>query len=246
MEDFEIRALQSEAQRHEREKWFIASKHKQEQKELRQEQADENFLDLATSIILADPVEIEAFKVELDTYDALTVEAIMENREILEQLYLQRDEALDNAHKLDDGTRVFKSEDGVRVFDKEGNQLAPETIDPNQIPNHHTSHENWQDIKSKINKHEIIDQKLIDYQEKLDATREQLDNEELTQDEFEELREDIEKDMPIEVRRKLPDYDLSQETDLKSDFTAKATVEQIAKLTPMDMSIDVGIVPGLK
>jgi len=52
--------------------------------------------------------------------------------------------------------------------------------------------------------------------------------------------------MPIEVRRKLPDYDPSQETDLKSDFTATAAVEaeRAAKLSPADMSIDPSMVPG--
>lgn len=245
MEDFEIRALQSEALHHEREKWFIASRHKQEQKELRQEQADESFLELATSVILADQIEVEAFKVELDTYDALTVEAIMENREILEELYLQRDEALENSHQLDDGTHVFKSEDGIRVYDKEGNQLAHATIDPDQIPDHHTTHEAWQDITTKINKHEIIDQKLLDYQDKLDTTRERLENKEISEEEFKELKDSVEKGMPIEIRRKLPDYDPSQETNLRSGFTASAAVEQGAKLAPSDMSIGAVPIPEL-
>lgn len=246
MDDFEIRALQSEALRHEREKWFIASKHQQEQKELKQEQADDEFLDLVASVILADPIEIEAFKVDLDTYDALTIEAIMENREILEALYLERDTALENAYQLDDGTHVFKSEDGIRVFDKEGNQLLSGIVDPNQIPDHNTTHEAWQDIRTKIHKHEIIDQKLLDYQEKLDNARERLDDAELTQDEFDELKEGIEKDMPIEVRRKLPDYSPSQETDLKSEFTATAAIEQAAKLAPANMSIDAAMLPSMK
>jgi len=246
MDDFEIRALQSEALRHEREKWFIASKHQQEQKEVKQEQAEDEFLDLVASVILADPIEVEAFRADLDTYDALTIEAIMENREILEALYLERDIALENAYLLDDGMHVFKSEDGVRVFDKEGNQISPEIVEPDQIPDHHTTHEAWQGIRNKIHKHEIVDQKLLDYQEKLDTARERLDDGELTQEEFDELKDGIEEDMPIEVHRKLPDYDPSQETDLKSDFTATATKEQVTKLAPMDMSIDPGLIPEVK
>jgi len=246
MDDFEIRALQSEALRHEREKWFIASKHQQEQKEIKQEQAEEEFLDLVASVILADPIEVEAFKADLDTYDALTIEAIMENREILERLYLERDAALENSYQLDDGMHIFKSEDGIRVFDKEGNQLTPDIVEPNQIPDHHTTHEAWQDIRNKIHKHEIIDQKLLDYQEKLDTARERLDDDELTQEEFDELKDGIEKDMPIEVRSKLSDYDPSQETDLKSDFITTVAVEQVTKLAPTDMSINAGLVPSMK
>jgi len=52
--------------------------------------------------------------------------------------------------------------------------------------------------------------------------------------------------MPIEVRRKLPDYDPSQETELSSDFAATVTVEQVVKLTSADMSIDFAMVPDLK
>lgn len=65
------------------------------------------------------------------------------------------------------------------MFDKEGNQLVPEIVDPNQIPNHHTTHEAWQDIRNKIHKHALIDQKLLDYQEKLDAARDCLDDDKL-------------------------------------------------------------------
>jgi len=246
MEDFEIQALHSDTLRKEREKWFIASKHHKEQKELKQEKAEDEFFDLVASAILADPIEVEAFRADLDTYDALTVEAIMENREILEQLYLERDAALDNAHLLEDGTHVFKSEDGVRVFDKDGKQLAPDAIDPDLIDDRRTTHEEWQGITDQIKKHEIIDQKLLDYQERLDTARERLDDRELTQEEFDELKEGIEKDMPIEVRRKLPDYDPSQETDLTSDFTATNAVEQAAKLAPADMAIDAGMVLEVK
>ena len=50
--------------------------------------------------------------------------------------------------------------------------------------------------------------------------------------------------MPIEVRRKLPDYDPSQETDLTSNFTVTAAVEQPAILTPADMAIDPSAIPA--
>jgi len=126
------------------------------------------------------------------------------------------------------------------------NQLSPEVVEPNLIPDHHTTHEAWQDIRNKINKHEIIDQKLLDYQERLDETRERLDDDELTQEEFDELKDGIEKDMPIEVRRKLPDYDPSQETALQSDFTATVAVEQATKLVTADMSIDPAMLPSMK
>jgi len=243
MDDFELRALQSEALRHEREKWFIASKHKQEQKDLRQDQEDDELFDLAVSVVLADALEVEAFKVDLDTYDALTIEAIMENREILEQLYRNRDAMLNTAYQLEDGTRVFKSEDGQRVYDEQGSLLSPDIVHPDEIPDNFEKAEPYLEILDGIKKHEAIDQNLIDYQEKLDDTREQLDNGDLTQEEFEAIREEIQNDMPIEVRRKLPDYDPAQETNLKSDFTAIAS--QTTALSTADMAIDPSMVPAM-
>ncbi len=94
----------------ERNKWFIANKRHREKNEIRQDRAEQDIVDLAVGVLLADPVEIAEFKMELDTYDALTVEAIMENRAILEKLYRHREVMLNNAYQLEDGTRVFKSE----------------------------------------------------------------------------------------------------------------------------------------
>ena len=243
MDDFEVRALRSDALERERAKWFIAAKERHQRQELRQDNADQELLDLATSVILADAMQVEAFRTDLDTYDAMTIEALMENREILERLYLERQALLDNAYQLDDGTHVFKSEDGKRVIDEAGNSVSSQIVDPDQILDHHTSAEDWERSVDQINKHEAIEQNLIDYQEKLDAAREQLYEGELTQDEFDELKSGIEADMPIEVRRKLPDYDPSQETDLTSDFTA--TAKKAIEIAPADMAIDPSMVPGM-
>ena len=165
----------------------------------------------------------------------------MENRAILEALYLQRDEALANAYQLEDGTHVFKSEDGVSVFDKEGIPVSTDIIDPDQIPDHHTTHEEWQAIIQQVTKHEKIDRDLIEYQEKLDTARDQLDSDELSQEEFESIRNDITTSMPMEVRRKLPEYDPKQEARLKSEF--ESTASQPVNLSPADMAIDPSLMP---
>lgn len=246
MDDFEIRALQSEALRHEREKWFIAAKHQREQKELHADREEQELIDLLTSVVLADAIEVEEFKVELDTYDALTIEALTENQFILDQLYLERDTMLDSAYQLENGTRVFKSEDGVRVFDESGDLVSDNVIHPDEIGDHYPKAEPYLEKLEFIEKHEAIQQDLFDYQEKLDDARERLDSDDLAQEEFEAIREEIQNEMPLEVRRKLPDYDPSQETDLTSEFAATATIEQATKLTPADMAIDPSIMPGMK
>ena len=243
MDDFELRALRQEQRDYERAKWFIASKQREQEKELREERADQNVGDLAASIVIADPIEVEAFRADLDTYDTATIEAIMENREILERLYRERDILLERAYQLEDGTRVFKSEDGVRVFDEHGDLVSPDRVDPNQIADHYPSAESYLEQLRLIEQHEAIDQNLADYQTQLDEAREQLDNGELSQFEFDELRSSIQNDMPIEVRRKLTDYDTTQEAVLKSDFSTSAT--QTTKLDPADMAIDPSMVLGM-
>lgn len=243
VDDFELQALRSDARERERRKWFIAARERRQEQELRQDNADQEILEIVTGIALADAYEVEAFKADLGTYDALTIEAIMENREILERLYLERQTLLDNAYRLDDGTRVFKSEDGVTVFDESGNRVSPDTIDPDMIDDRFTKAEPFFANRALIQKHEVIDQKLMDYQQKLDDARERLDSGELSQNDFEELQNDITKSMPIEVRRKLPDYDPSQETDLRGDFSN--TVKPVITPSPTDMAIDPSMVPGL-
>lgn len=244
MDDFEIRALLREHREHERHKWFIAAKHQKQQKEAREDRIEQDVSDLAASVILADPIEVVEFRADLQTYDAATIEAILENREILERLYQERDQMLAQAHQLDDGRRVFKTEDGHQVYDENGTLLSDDIITPDEISDHHPRAEPFLNNRRLIEEHETNDQRLIDYQEQLDETRDRLDANDLTQEELEALREGVETDMPIQVRQKLPDYDPSQETDLTSDLTS--TAKQAAKLSSSDMAIDPSMVPGLR
>ncbi|MEM7069354.1 MAG: hypothetical protein AAF478_10770 [Pseudomonadota bacterium] len=244
IDDFELRALRSEALAREREKWFIAARNRKERKEIRGEAAEQDIFDMAAAAIVADQIEVQEFKAELETYDALTIEAIKENQAILESLYRKRDEMLANAYKLEDGTIVFRSEDNARVFDSEGNPVPEEVVHPDEIGDHHPKAEPYFEIRLGIDKHEVIEENLFDYQEKLDEARKHLDSGDLTQEEFENIRGDIKNNMPIEVRRKLPVYDPSKEIDMTSDFAATAAIEQATKLSPEDLAIDPSLVPG--
>lgn len=236
IDHFDIQQAQNERQEFERKKWFIAARDNREQKELRQDRLEEAVTDFATSVILAEPIELEKFEIELETYDALTIEALQENLVILDLLYRERDTMLDNAYMLDDGTRVFKSEDGQRVFDENGNRVSQDIVEPDTIPDHHTKAEPFFKNKGAIAKHEAIGNRLSEYQGKLDEARERMDSGEMTKDELADYRQELQQTMPIEVRRKLPDYDPSQETDLKADFAAM-TKQTIAPTANMDMSI---------
>ena len=226
----------------ERRKWFIASRHQRKQREIHQDHAEDVLSDFAASFVLADPLETQAYKAELDEYDALTVEAIMENREVLDRLYAEREAMLERAYILEDGTRVFKSEDGLRVYNQDGELLPSSTVNPEQIGDKYQKAEPFFDNLKSINKHQQIEKNLLEFQEHLDEDRELADSGKMTKDELAERREERLKEMPIEVRRKLNGFDETQEQKLKSEFSTSA--KPITE-NDMDMRIDPSMVPSL-
>ena len=194
----------------------------------------------ASTAVLATPVELEEFSAELNVLDVATINAIMHNQEILQRLYFERDVMLENAYMLENGTRVFKSEDGERVFDEKGDLVSAEVIHPDEIDDRFTKAEPYLENKGLIKKHEGIEDSLIAYQEKLDEAVERVDSGEMTKQELEEYKITLQRDMPIEVRRQLPDYDPANEQILKSDFTASSKAPE---LIAADMQIDPSMVP---
>ena len=237
MEDFEIRALHSEALRKEREKWFIAAKEHREQKELKAEKAEEEFLDFATSAILATEVEVQEFQATLDVYDEATVKALIENQEALDFIQAQIDSMLSSAYVMEDGTRVFKSEDGTWAVDEHGNRLDQETHNIDEIPQTKHTAEEYLDVKQE--EHRLLQerQEIHEYQEKLDNARERSNSDDFTKEELDELEKELEAEMPETVKRQLPDYEPTQETSLKSNFDNSIELslselpQQVAKQT---------------
>ncbi len=216
-----VRALEhSKAQ--EKHKWFIAAKQEKARKEEQAEKLDEAMFEAAVSTIMADPVEIEAFRMELDAYDEATVKALMQNREILEQLFIEREAMLAEAYQLEDGTRVFKSEDGKTVINEHGEFLSLDQIDPNEISDHLTTSEEYMALNNKIDHHIAIEQQLLDYQEKLDDARERLNAGDMTKEEFDQTRQELKSDMPIQARQQLSDEHKVSNIDLQKEFKPAA------------------------
>lgn len=183
----------------------------------------------AMGVVLAAAEDIAEFRLQLDAYDATTVEALMENREALEAARKRIDLMLAKAYVLPDGRRVFKTEDGLRVFDEHGQELSPETIDPAEIDD---SKPKWEAFKAEIDAEKrLIEERqdLLAYQEKLDAARKRLDNGEITQQELDRIKDELVADMPDAVREKLGIE--QQSTDADNSHNA-ATV---APALPTDM-----------
>ena len=222
MENFELQALRSEELRDEREKWFIAAREQQEQKEIRAEKADDELYDLATAVILATVAEVQEFQARLDTYDEATVKALMQNQEAIEAVEARMAEKIEHAYVMDDGRKVFKSEDGTWAIDSTGNRLDDSSDNIASIPQTKFTAEEFEADTLELNKLNIERQQTLEYQEKLDNARERSNSDDFTKEELDELDMELEADMPTAVKRQMPDYEPSQETDLKSDFSASA------------------------
>lgn len=160
-------------------------------------------LDMAALIVT--DVELREFRFQLDRYDAATIEALYENDAALELILRKKEELLFRAYVLPDGRRVFKSEDGIRVFDEHGTQLDASDIDPDLIDE---SHPSWEVYKPVLDEHtRLIEERraLLDYQAKLDNARERLDAGDMTREEFDRLRGELDETMPDAVRSRIPE-----------------------------------------
>jgi len=157
----------------------------------------------AIEIVLATPEEVTALQVRIDDYDAKTVEALMERRELIDALTNKIDIALAEAHVLPDGRKVFKTKDGLRVVDENGRELAPEMIDPAEVDDKKMRWETFKDLKDRKIALEEEQRQLLEYQTKLDKARERLGEGDITKKELEKIEADLAADMPDAVRKKL-------------------------------------------
>lgn len=159
-------------------------------------------LAVAQTAVLATTGQIAAFRTELDTYDSAVVEALLENEEALRIARQARDDILMRAYVLPDGRRVFRTEDGQRVFDEHGAdvtaEISPEEIDPSL-----TSWEKFQDADQSVQDLEAERQDLLDFQQRVDDARQRLDEGGLTADDLDEMRAELEADMPDAVRARI-------------------------------------------
>lgn len=155
---------------------------------------------------LAAPAEVAAFRVRLDRYDEATVAALMKNEQDLTDVRRRLDEMLGNAHVLPDGRRVFRTRDGRLVFDEHGQQVGEDQIVPGEIADHRTPWEEYSAQRGEERRLLREREDILRFQERIDATRERLDDKDLTQQELDELRETLEQAAPTAVLREMPGY----------------------------------------
>ena len=190
--------LARERRQHDLEHVKRREKHRKEEAE---REGDEDVLAFAALAFQA--AEIERLRTRITEYDAATVEALQRNTEELAAAEARVQAMLDNAFALPDGRRVFRTENGQQVFDEFGDKVSEDKLDPDVIPEHRTS---WEDYEEAVEEGERVRderQDLIDYQERLDDARDRLDEGGLTEDELDDIAADLEASMPSAVREEL-------------------------------------------
>ncbi|MEM1369879.1 MAG: hypothetical protein AAGG02_18110 [Cyanobacteria bacterium P01_H01_bin.15] len=182
-------------------RWFIKAKNQNEQREKLEDKADVEFVAFASEAIAASQDQISEFQDRLDKYDAATVEAIMLNQQELDKVQQSLEAMLANAHTLEDGRRVFKTEDGTQVFDEFGAEMSEDEVAFESIAPDKPTWEEFQ-IEIELEQSLIVEQnQLLEFQNQLDDVREISSKDGTTVDELSELEADLEAAMPSSVSK---------------------------------------------
>jgi len=227
-------------------RWFIKSHHEQEKRQEAVEKLDDELLSVATEVVLATDFEIAEFDAKLDIYDEATVKALMENEEGLNRIRVEIEALLSRAYVMEDGRRVFKTEDGAQVFDEFGLEVSPDNLEFEMIGPEYPTWEEFSARKEIQNQLEAERTQILEFQEKVDAARDQISEGEITADELDELDAELANALPPTVRVQIPGFDNSENApDLQTAFGASndaklisnaplaATASMAAKLDPM-------------
>lgn len=215
-------------------RWFIKARQNRLRREELQDQLNDDLTTLASSVVMATSEQIQEFETKLDMYDEATVKALMLNQEQLDIVNARLQDLLNNAHVMEDGTRVFKTRDGTKVFDEFGNQVSKQKLDPLQIGSEKTI---WEDFKTEKDKQSFLENertKILEFQEKVDATRERISENDVSEKELDKIDDDLEAAMPEVVKAQIEGYQpAAQKQNLKSKFQSHANpeIDKIIKIT---------------
>ena len=195
---------------------------RQKQNEFREDASD--LADIAAAIIATKQAAV--FRLELEAYDAATVEALQMNQEALDLARERLLATLARAHVLEDGRRVFKTADGTQVFDEHGEELGVETIAPDEIADDRPTWEQFKAERDAVRALEAEQSELLHYQSELDAAAELLDSGEMTQDQFDEMRTSLRENAPEAVRARIhgASNDVEHQPSINLDLDAELAI----------------------
>lgn len=179
--------------------WFIKARQVQERRDEIADKQDDEFIALATEVIMATEIQLrefearldayearlDAFDDKLDAYDNAITKALIGNSErlaLLEQQIAENEAVLSGmlvrAYVMEDGRRIFKSEDGSYVIDEHGAQVGRDEVDFNLVDGPTTA----ETFIEKLNRDKVLGaerdaaleerRRLHDAQAKVDDARE--------------------------------------------------------------------------
>ena len=147
----------------------------------------------------APPERIVEFEATLTEYDTAVVQALFENERLQDLIQAQIQVLLDQAYTLPDGRRVFRTEDGTAVIDEFGEELSPDIVHPDEIPDAAPTWESFQTLKDQSAALAQERQDILEYQSKLDDAREQIAEGDISLEDLEALEADLADSMPPAV-----------------------------------------------
>ncbi len=216
-------------------KWFVKAREDQNKREQNAEKLEEGMIAYAAEVIAATEIQIKQFEVKLNSYDAATVTALMENQKQLDVVNARIEAMLQQAYVMEDGRRVFKTEDGTQVFDESGQEVSSDELDFDLIDDNRPT---WGTYQSDTDvRDDLLSERenLNVYQQKLDEAREQVSGGDISQDELEELDAELLEMMPDAVRSNVPDIEPSTKPNLASSF--KSSAAEPIEILKSDLSV---------
>ncbi len=203
--------------------WFIKAKHDNQRREEIADKIDDTATALSTAVVVASQAQVTDFKVKLDTYDTATVQTLIENQELLDAVNVKIKMMLGQAYVMEDGRRVFRTENGEQVFDEHGTEVGPEELDPDVIDPTAPTWEAFSEAVEEEAKLTAERSDILEFQEKVDAARERVDGDEISEADLAELDADLLDAMPDSVRQHVPELAPSLETQPVTQATSPAT-----------------------
>ena len=192
-----------------------------ERKERTADDNDADFFAAAIELVRATDQQIEAFTDRLDHYDQATVAALMENERALELLQVQIDAMLARAHVMEDGRRVFLTRDKTQAFDEFGTEVLANELDFDAIS---ADAPYWEEFQPLLIQQETLEaerQQLLEFQEKLDETREAVSDGDISEAELERLDQELKDLAPPSLEAHLPE-------EMRSKAKPQQTIDQLS------------------
>lgn len=208
---------------------FAQKRVEQERREKHEDRLDDQMVALAAEVVMATELQLEQFTAKLDAYDQATVVALMENQERLDAVQARISLMLDQAYVHEDGRRLFKTEDGTQVFDEFGEELSADEIDFDLIGPDRPTWEAYSAERALENDLVAERTEILEFQERVDAAREQIAEGEISEADLEALDAELMDIMPTAVRTHVPGMEMPEAApELAVSFARSSTTPQMS------------------